>query len=198
MDLESQGVKQMLHKYRATTSFRYLVDIILKSRLYAAPYFDLNDPMEGYYLMSATGMINDDMQQMLKSAKERMRICSLSRLPDNPVMWSHYADGHRGVVIGLDVADAECEIHPIIYDGPIKISIDNFNGNSPIEILSRKLVAWEYEAEERVFTRGKHYVSIVVHELILGSRMSNQDRGFIKDLCAKICPAMIIRDAEHG
>ncbi len=40
----------MFYKYRGIKEFRYFVDIILNKRLFAAPYFDLNDPMEGHYL----------------------------------------------------------------------------------------------------------------------------------------------------
>lgn len=185
----------MLYKYRGTSSFRYLTDILLKNRLYAAPYFDLNDPMEGHYLMSATGQIDDDMKLMLNSAKDRLRICSLSRSPDNPVMWTHYAEGHRGVVVGVEVTDSECEVHPVVYDGPMKIGTHNFNANSPMDVLSRKLAAWEYEDEERAFVRSKIYISVTVQELILGSRMSNQDKSFIKELCEKVCPSALIRDA---
>jgi len=188
----------VLYKYRGTSSFRYLTDILLKQRLYAAPYFDLNDPMEGHYLMSASGRIDEDMRQMLNSAKEKIRICSLSRASDNPVMWSHYAEGHRGVVIGVTIMDPDCEIRPVNYDGPMKIGVHNFNANSPIDVLSRKLAAWEYEEEERAFIRSKYYIAVKTHEIILGSRMSNQDKSFIKDLCDKICPSISITDAPKN
>jgi len=39
----------MLYKYGSLNNFKYFVDIILNNRPYASPYFDLNDPMEGYY-----------------------------------------------------------------------------------------------------------------------------------------------------
>jgi hypothetical protein len=62
----------MLYKYRNASSFRFLADILLKSRLYAAPYFDLNDPMEGRYLMSPSGKIDEDMEQALKGATDNL------------------------------------------------------------------------------------------------------------------------------
>mgnify|MGYP001801434879 FL=1 len=40
---------QLLYKYRSLENFKNFVDIILKNRLYAATYKDLNDPMEGKY-----------------------------------------------------------------------------------------------------------------------------------------------------
>ncbi len=42
-------MNELLYKYRSLDNFKNFVDIILKNRLYAARYKDLNDPMEGQY-----------------------------------------------------------------------------------------------------------------------------------------------------
>jgi len=39
----------MLYKYKTIGSFRFLLDIIVNQRLYAAKYNKLNDPMEGLF-----------------------------------------------------------------------------------------------------------------------------------------------------
>ena len=59
----------MLYKYRGINSFRYFVDIVLNKRLYAAPFFDLNDPMEGHYLYSS-GELDSDVRDLIKNQKE--------------------------------------------------------------------------------------------------------------------------------
>src|SRR3990172_9979437 len=41
-------------------------------------------------------------------------ILSLSRIPDNVLMWSHYADSHRGFLIGFD------SDHDFLKSGPSK------------------------------------------------------------------------------
>lgn len=184
-----------LYKYRGLQSFKYLVDIFLKQRLYAAPYADLNDPMEGQYLLSPSGSIDLDMEKMLNTAKDSFRICSLSRSPDNQLMWAHYAEGHRGLAIGVEIVDSDCEIRDIVYEGPMKIGQHNFDAQAPLQVLSRKLSAWEYEEEVRAFVRNKHYVGVSIREVILGSRMSNQDKSLVKELCARTCPEVAIMTA---
>ena len=184
-----------LYKYRGLQSFKFLVDIFLKSRLYAAPYSDLNDPMEGQYLLSPSGSIDADMEKMLNSEKDRFRICSFSRNPDNQLMWAHYAEGHRGLVLGVDIREADCEVRDIIYEGPLNVGWHNFDSQAPLQVLSRKLSAWEYEEEVRAFVKNQFFVSVEIKEIFLGSRMSNQDKSLVKALCSRTCPDVPIRTA---
>lgn len=178
----------MLYKYRGTQAFRNIVDILLNRRLYAAPYFDLNDPMEGHYLFSVSGSLDEDMKRMLKGEKDKLRICSLSRNANNELMWSHYAEGHRGIVLGVNIDRKRYEVKPVRYDGLMKLGLHNFNRNSALDVLTNKLEVWEYEEEERAFVRGSHYINVELQEVICGSRMSTQDRGMLKDLMRKVCP----------
>lgn len=146
----------LLYKYRGIQVFRFFTDIILKSRLFAAPYFDLNDPMEGRYLYNKdSGQIDEDMKLLLKGEKEKIRICSLSRNPDNELMWSHYAEGHRGVAVAVEVDNSKYKVKPIQYDGLHQVGVANFHSESAIDVLSHKLDVWQYEEEERVFVYNK-------------------------------------------
>jgi len=178
----------LLYKYRGLTAFKNFVDITLNSRMYAAPYFELNDPMEGQYLFSPTGELDEDMTYLLKSEKEKLRILSLSRNPDIALMWAHYAEGNKGVAIGVEIDRNKYDIRPVNYDGPLHIGARNFHRGSATDVLCQKLSPWQYEEEERVFVRSRKYVEVRIREVILGSRMSNQDRGFIKDIVNTLCP----------
>lgn len=188
----------LLYKYRGIQGFRFFTDIVLKRRLYAAPYFDLNDPMEGRYLYSQSGgSIDEDMRRLLKGEKEKIRICSLSRDPNNELMWSHYAEGHKGVAIGVEVNRKQYKVRPIKYNGLHQVGLHNFHRDSAIDVLSHKLDVWQYEEEERVFVgNNKHYVDVEVKQVICGRRMSNQDKGFITDLIRKIDPDIEIINAR--
>lgn len=187
----------LLYKYRGIQGFRFFTDIILKKRLYAAPYFDLNDPMEGKYLYSQnSGQINEGMRRLLKGEKEKIRICSLSRDSNNELMWSHYAEGHKGVAIGVEVDRNKYEVRPILYNGLHQVGLHNLHMDSPIDILSHKLDVWNYEAEERVFVKNNHFVNVKIKEVICGRRMSNQDVGFITDLIEKIDPDIEVINAR--
>jgi hypothetical protein len=172
------------------------VDIILRQRLYAAPYFELNDPMEGQYLYN-TGELNDNIHKVLSGEKEKIRICSLSRDGNNELMWAHYAEGHRGVVIGVEISSApEQTLCPINYNGLVRLGHDNYNPNSAYDILSHKLDVWRYEQEERVFIKNKFFVDVKVREITFGRRMSTQDKGFIKNLVERLDLNITIKNAD--
>ncbi len=187
----------MLYKYRSLKNFKFFVDILINQRLYASPYFELNDPMEGYYLYSK-GSMSEEILKKIKGEKEKIRICSLTRDCYNELMWSHYADGHHGMVIGVEIDNTRYKVKPVIYDGLMNVS--NFNTFSQyrtaIEILSHKLSVWQYEREERVFTNGKTFVNVEIKKIIIGQRMSNSDKSIIKKLVQKISPDIILEYAK--
>lgn len=112
----------MLYKYRGVKNFRFFSDIILNKRLYTANYFELNDPMEGHYLYHS-GLLDIDIRHKINSEKRKIRICSLSKKCDNEIMWSHYSEGHRGVVIGVEIIETNhYDLYDVQYDGlPILI-----------------------------------------------------------------------------
>ena len=177
---------RMLYKYRGIKDFRFFVDIVLKKRLYASSYSDLNDPMEGRYKYKSDAL-DSDVIDLIERQKEKLRICSLSVIPDNELMWSHYAEGHRGVVIGVNVDNSKYKVIPIEYHSGLKeVGLMDINNYTARDIFSHKLDFWEYEKEVRVFVEGAYYVDVLVEKIIAGRSMSNQDFGFITELVAKI------------
>lgn len=188
-------MSEILYKYRSLDNFRNFTDIILRSRLYAAKYKDLNDPMEGQYYYR-TGELDKEIRNKILEEKGDLRLCSLSKIRDNQLMWSHYTNGHRGVVIGLKINDNNCTIRPIQYNGLASIRNQDFNDQTSIEILSHKLEVWNYEQEVRVFIRDRHFVDIKIEEVNTGLSMSNADFGFIRDLIEKVNPEIKVIKAE--
>ena len=188
----------MLYKYRSLDDFKFLSDIFINQRLYAASYFALNDPMEGYYRYS-DGRLSDELIKQIKDEKERkLKICSLSRDPNNELMWAHYANGHRGLVIGVEIDSSMYDVRPIEYDGPSYVRLAQQNGHreTAIRILSHKLDVWRYEEEERVFVRGENFVKATIREVIFGRRMSNQDKSLVKKLIKAVSPNTSISTSE--
>ena len=185
----------ILYKYRSLDNFKNFVDIILKKRLYASKYKDLNDPMEGQYYYQ-TGELNRNIRNKLLEEKGKLRLCSLSRVKDNQLMWSHYTNGQRGVAIGLRIDETQYTVRAIQYNGLVSIRNQDFNDQTTTEILSHKLEVWNYEEEVRVFVRDKHFIDISIEEVITGVAMSNADFGFIKELIEKINPEIRIIKAE--
>jgi hypothetical protein len=178
----------MLFKYRSFRPFEYIVDILAKRRLYASRFDDLNDPMEGRYLYENFGGKKEDMDSMLRGKKQKMRVCSLSEKPDDPLMWSHYADGHHGFVVGVEVSAHNYDVRSIQYDGPARIQDPATGYEAAKRVLSHKIDAWSYEKEVRVFVPDKHYVQVDLAFVACGREMSPQDKSLIKDVMQGLAP----------
>ena len=182
----------MLYKYRSLEAFDNFIDIILNKRIFAAPYFDLNDPMEGLYKYSE-GSINQILINQIKGQKQRIRICSLSKIFNSTLMWSHYADSHRGVAIGVDVLPNQ-DTREVIYEGMsfIKNATKHGSDETAKNILTYKLNSWFYEEEQRVFITEGQYAKVKIREVILGAKVSQKHNGLVKKLVARIDPSIIV------
>lgn len=177
--------KTMYYKYRSLKDFKFFVDIIVNNRLYAATYTELNDPMEGRYTSSA-GVIERRIKDDIKAKKQTTRICSLSADCSDGLLWAHYADGHKGVVLGITI-DKEFIPKKVKYNGLAAIEIpcpDNFKESLEI-IFTHKEQAWAYEQEFRVLT-DKHFVDISIEKIIFGLNTDEKDRQLIKTIIARL------------
>lgn len=187
----------MLYKYRSLDNYKFVVDIIVNSRLYAASYSDLNDPMEGYYRYRDGG-ISKGLLEKINGARNRLRLCSLSRNSENALMWAHYANGHRGFVVAADIDKKAHNLRRVQYDGPsfLRRAAEYEDEETAINVLCHKHEVWAYEEEERVFVSGTNYIGITLKEFILGSRMSTQDESLFKKLVDAHQPHVSVRRSE--
>lgn len=185
----------ILYKYRTLDNFQNFVDILINNRLYAAKYKDLNDPMEGQYYYK-NGRLNKNIRDKLLEEKGELRLCSLSRSKDNQLMWSHYAKGHRGVAIGVQVNNSRFTVKPIQYNGLTYIYNQDYNHQTAIEILSHKLEVWDYEEEVRVFVSNQQFIEVSIKEVIIGIKMDEFDYLLVKDLIKRINPSIKIIKAS--
>ena len=176
----------MYFKYRSLQAFEYFVDILLYQRLYAAPYNELNDPMEGMFEYWGSYDIKQFLEAM-KEEKERIRICSLSETENNALMWAYYADGHRGVVIGVDVAKEGIDrveyVESLDFDPYPSSTVEGVAR----EILLKKLHAWAHEKEVRVQARHP-FIPVTVKRIHLGLRLSQEREALIRRLVDGLCP----------
>lgn len=103
--------------------------------------------------------------ETLSYTRESNGVLSLSRAPDNILMWSHYAKKHTGVVIGIDIEkipEFRGRVIGVEYESSYE-KIDVFGGHSYEKIakdrFGLKYTDWEYEEEVRVIgTPGLHKV----------------------------------------
>lgn len=85
----------------------------------------------------------------------RIGVCCFSEEDDNILMWSHYADSHRGIVVSFDPFVGYWggnNFHRVSYsDERVKmITPSNLNANGFVEsLITTKAKCWEYEKEWR-------------------------------------------------
>ena len=185
----------VLYKYRSLSNWRFFADILVKRRLYAAPFRTLNDPMEGLlYLFddSVTKRYRDSM----RSASARLNICSLCESRVKSLLWSYYAEGHTGVAIGVTILDSKKprvdKPEKVRYDMSVTIDQKTERSRSPSavakRVLSQKLTFWRHEDEHRVFTTQRH-VPVEIREIVLGCKMTETDVRAVRELASKLVPS---------
>lgn len=118
-------------------------------------------------------------------------VLSLSRQYDNALMWAHYAEYHRGFVVGFkynkpdDLEETDMDIRRIIpqevkYSKEKPIYAPSSN-DFDMSVLLTKDDIWKYEAEERAFTWGEkpgihpYDRAKRLHCIIAGAKISNED-----------------------
>jgi hypothetical protein len=193
---------QTLYKIRSLDNWKFVLDIIVNSRLFAAPFESLNDPMEGrYYYFGDT--VSSAYQKALYQSKLRRNICSLSGRSDSTLLWAYYAGGHTGVAFGVQLPAPKprghnMEVRPVRYDSGVHIGPQQAS-QSPdkiaLEILTQKQLPWKHEHEVRVFTKNT-FVPVNLKELVFGCRISAADEELLRELVKKWHPKIRISKVD--
>ena len=176
----------LYYKYRKTSNLQRLLDILLRQRLYASEYKKLNDPMEGKFLYSGC---SKDFKQRIKDKLENMFICSLSTSYNNGLMWTHYADEHKGCCIEFEVTAKSWKQQEINYPSTLP-NIDDYSNQSDEDIvdsiLFQKSADWKYEHEIRYIKEKRKkttpYLKIRITRLLLGLNIRKEEAQLLKEL----------------
>jgi hypothetical protein len=187
-----------LYKFRSLNNFERFLDIVLNERLYCAPYEELNDPFEGLFLavshlppvmLQRKGTVRTELSSVssLYEYDKFNRVCSLSSNCKDVRLWTHYADGHKGVAIEIDFKGNESDIVPINYLSELKkYSNTIMGGASPDEVLRNKTVHWRYEEEVRILQSGSFYsIKGRIKSLFLGVRLSAEHKSILERVLPK-------------
>lgn len=155
----------------------------------------------------------------------KLRILSLSAVPDSPTMWAHYSDNHRGVVLQFESSDERDSVFllatPVTYQAapPTLPLVDRwaraFLTEEEIdwneyfhEYYYVKTEDWSYEKEYRAISSALddsdlYYDSPFFREdlrgIILGAAMDGEDEETVCRL-ARNYPHVVISRArfDHG
>lgn len=193
-------IPAVLYKYRSLSdesSQRFTRSILVDGALYFASPRELNDPFEGRFAISFDEKTRSELTEMQLYAekhladhvRETIGIFSLTPKCDNILMWSHYADSHRGICIGFNTTGESGffqAAQPVIYSSEFLV----LGAHKPSIKGRRELLAltkykqWDYEAEWRIIDQDsgsgvRNFPKSHIASIILGNSVSAQSRQII-------------------
>jgi hypothetical protein len=124
----------------------------------------------------------------LKDA-DRGMFCA-SEVYDEALMWSHYADGHRGICLGLSTANLPLRFFPARYSDEMPIigfrEFYNWTFETISKTLLTKAARWAYEKEWRSgnYPGAQEFPEAII-KVILGHRVTNQVRSAVMESIAQ-------------
>lgn len=180
--------KKTFYKYKSIENFEFLLDIVLKERLYASHFSDLNDPMEG--VVETEKSVSKNLEKEWEKIINDIRICCFTPDPDNTLMWAHYANGGRGCIIEFELTDENVP-YKISYTQKPKIKESDLTQEKAIQVLQHKDKNWKYEREFRCLTQDK-FIPIIVKRLILGSRVSDETVALLRGIISCCKPKLTV------
>jgi hypothetical protein len=149
--LKGEVNKMLCYKYLSMENFVKYLDDYLLGKLYLAEWNKQNDPMEGFFNLKYQKEYSE-LIKGLKDEKYQYKICALADDPYNFLLWSHYADGHKGVCIEIEIE--KNDVKEIMYTDSFPEWNDMEDSDPQIKnFLTSKLKFWEYEHEYRILQK---------------------------------------------
>jgi hypothetical protein len=177
------------YKYKSLNNFEFILDLLLRERIYAGKYHELNDPMEG--VIKLDGAIPKEHIHEWEQSLKKYNICSFTRDPENNLMWSHYADGGKGCLVEFELKP-ETEYSKVNYGKTPLIKANQMKSLDPKEVFLYKLKYWQYEKEFRCILTDQNYLPITVKSVLFGPRSDKTKVAFLIDILACCKPELTI------
>ena len=210
-------------KYRAIG--KYVIDSLIKSQLYFCSPKRLNDPfdcqinIEKALEKSISKSGKDKREKLLKLVTElgdfpaqyqrdsqNFGVFSFSKTALNPVMWSHYADEHRGICLYYEIPNSFLDYskNGVLGVSPVEYGTNPFSDwfesealtlsergldELAMEMMKKLLIfknkSWEYEQEARILADKSGNIEIDpgwLKAVFLGMRTPNEDIDLFRRL----------------
>ena len=143
------------------TSEKWGLESIRRRRLKLALLEDMNDPFELLGVELKRPQDREFFQHQLKPEMNRtVGLLCFSRRWSNPVLWSHYADKHRGLCLGFDIPDHLAK-HVTYVGRRLKAELEDAtslddNDSFGFKLITTKYRHWRYEDEVRLIINLAH------------------------------------------
>ncbi|MFH1523395.1 MAG: DUF2971 domain-containing protein [Chloroflexota bacterium] len=138
----------------------YGIEDLRRRRLKIATLNELNDSFEFY----GVGLSDENIRRGFKKMKDEISLTHgllcFSKDWHNPVQWSHYADKHRGLCLGLEIPfEVFTESFGSVYYSRKRFKVNpeqlinhrQLDHETLMKLLFTKYVHWKYENEVRSF-----------------------------------------------
>ena len=130
---------------------------------------------------------------MLKTLRNMYNICCFSAVYNDVLMWSFYADSHKGFCIGYDIKGQSSNLthctFPVLYKTErLTISdLDYINGSEGMYALTIKGPKWSFEKEWRsLFPSRPPYNKELMPTpkvVYLGANINGTDKKMVEKIC---------------
>lgn len=154
-------------------------------------------------------------QDQLNATRKRAGVFCTAETRDDILMWSHYAESHTGFCLAFKTEDPFFQsVRPVSYDcsGRVPcvnaVSDDDEIVASLVKALLTKAMRWEYEHEWRIIDLDngagpRQFPPKVLHAVILGCRIHDDDRKRMLEWCKGRSPRPIlyqarVKETEYG
>lgn len=134
------------------------MDDIEHRRIRVSRFRDLNDPFELLAVNNEEMKFRRGLRSWRDKFDKAYGLLCFSRDWHNPVLWSHYADKHRGVCLGFDLSEAL--IRRVSYVSKrIPLRFENGDTARGLDkdfvqrLLLTKYEHWRYEDEARILVK---------------------------------------------
>jgi Protein of unknown function (DUF2971) len=148
-------------------SAKYALQDIKEHRIKLSEFGDMNDPFE----LLGLRLLDPEAESAFRSHFEKdVGALCFSTNWSNTILWSHYADKHKGICLGLDIPDEPGAWHrPIYVDSPemqelqewletLRTAIARSDWDKARRVSAKfternfllKFKGWDYENEVRV------------------------------------------------
>ena len=122
---------------------KYGLKDLRERRLKVARIMKLNDPFEFLGVDLADRVFREAVEKTKKSLSFTKGLLCFSMNWQNPVMWSHYADKHKGLCLGFDMPDYLLKkVNYVQSRFPKEKELDE---DFMLKLLFTKFIHWGYE-----------------------------------------------------
>ncbi len=178
-------------------SSQYAIHDLERKMIRVSTLNALNDPFELMpYLRYSKGEKIRRYLNIRRQVSDIYGLMCFSKTWQEPLLWSHYADKHKGIALGFEIYNLN--VFDVVYNpNPIRVQINLTNDlitnkNLFLELAKIKYIKWEYEEESRILIKlsdctkidGHFFIgfgnNLKVKEIRLGAYYDNSNEYIVK------------------